>query len=122
MKKLLFISVASLAMIFSSCGKKANQDAAQPAETPTEQAAPAAEESAVVAPSAMEQLNEIGKLVEAAATSEDLKAAAEKYNEFQANMKAVADALSDADKAQLSEVFKAIGENIVKKELELSKK
>ena len=123
MKKLLFISVAALAMIFTSCGKKANQEAAAPAEAPVEQAAPAADsQNEVVAPSAMEQLNEIAKLVEAAATSEDLKAAAEKYNEFKANIQTVAAALSDADKAQLSEVFKTVGENIVKKELELSKK
>ncbi len=124
MKKLLFISVASLAMVFSSCGKKAAQDApAEQAAPATEEAAPAAAaEEAVVAPSAMEQLQEIAKLVEAAATSEDLKAAAEKYNEFKANIQTVAAALSEADKTQLSDLFKAVGENIMKKELELNKK
>lgn len=123
MKKLFFISVASLAMVFSSCGKKAAQDApAEQAAPATEEAAPAAAEEAVVAPSAMEQLQEIAKLVEAAATSEDLKAAAEKYNEFKANIQTVAAALSEADKTQLSDLFKAVGENIMKKELELNKK
>lgn len=123
MKKLLFISVASLAMVFSSCGKKAAQDApAEQAAPATEEVAPAAAEEAVVAPSAMEQLQEIAKLVEAAATSEDLKAAAEKYNEFKANIQTVAAALSEADKTQLSDLFKAVGENIMKKELELNKK
>lgn len=122
MKKLLFISVAALAMVFTSCGKKANQDAPAATETTVEQAAPAVEETAVVAPSAMEQLTEIAKLVEAAATTEDLKAAADKYNEFKENIKTVAEALSDADKAQLSELFKTVGENIMKKELELNKK
>lgn len=122
MKKLLFISVAALAMVFTSCGKKANQDAPAATEATVEQAAPAVEETAVVAPSAMEQLTEIAKLVEAAATTEDLKAAADKYNEFKENIKTVAEALSDADKAQLSELFKTVGENIMKKELELNKK
>lgn len=124
MKKFFFISVASLALVFTSCNKKAaDNKVEEPAATET--AAPAeaaASEAAPVAPTAMEQLSEIAKLVDAAATLEDLKAASEKYNEFKTNIKTVADALSEADKAQLQELFKTVGENIVKKELELGKK
>ena len=123
MKKFFFISVASLALVFTSCNKKAaDNKVEEPAATETAAPAETAAPEAAVAPSAMEQLNEIAKLVEVAATSEDLKAAADKYNEFKANIKTVADALADADKAQLQELFKTVGENIVKKELELSKK
>lgn len=119
MKKFFFISVASLALVFTSCNKKAaDNKVEEPAAT--EAAAPA--EAAPVAPTAMEQLSEIAKLVDAAATLEDLKAASEKYNEFKTNIKTVADALSEADKAQLQELFKTVGENILKKELELGKK
>ncbi|MBQ0029374.1 MAG: hypothetical protein MJZ24_07370 [Paludibacteraceae bacterium] len=126
MKKLFVIGVAALAMIFASCKSKTQETPVVEEPTATEAPAPEATEApaetAVVAPTAMEQLGEIAKLVEAAANAEDLKAAAEKYNEFKTNIKAVADALSEADKAQLTELFKTVGENIVKKELEFSKK
>lgn len=127
MKKLIFISVAAMAMIFSSCGKKSKDAATTPETTPVEQAAPEASETPAVTESAaftaaQTKLTEIQKQVEAATTLAELTPAADAVKAFRAEMATIAATLSEEENTTITELFKNVVEAAQKKEAELKKK
>lgn len=122
MKKLLFIGVASLAMIFSSCNKKSS-DAAQTVDSA---AVNAATEAAAVTESAaftaaQTKLTDIQKQIEAATSLAELTPAAEAVKAFKTEWENIKANLSEDEKTTIQELFKNVVELAQKKEAELKK-
>lgn len=125
MKKFLILTVASLAIIFSSCKKSSKDASAQTTDTvaveaPATEAAPTTESEAFTA--AQTKITDIQKQIEAAVSMEDLQKAATAVEAFRKEWETISQTVSEDEKATISELFKNVIESAQKKEAELKKK